>query len=560
MTVAQRTREFATLRTLGASRRQVLRSVLLESAAIGALASVCGLALGFGLFKALEALFTGLPQAGTVFATQTVVVTIAVGTGVTLLAGLFPALRATRVPPISAVREGAVLPVGRFHRSKPYVAGCLIAFAALAIAVGVLSGGGAKAVLVPAAGGMLLLFIGFAMISSHLVAPLIRVVGVPARRVGGSMGRLASANAGRNPSRTAATAAALMIGLALVTFVAVLASGLETSTKDDLTRQVTSDYVVVPDTNASATYIDAATGPAIASVPGVTSVSAVRSDNARILGSTVAVNGIDGKTIGDVYRFAWKDGSDAALADLGNGTIVDSKWAKTHKLSVGSPLQVEASNGTKQTFVVRATYHPKFQAVFGGILIDRSAFDRIFPNPQNGYVFVNVASGANPSATAALAKSLRPFSDVTVQTTTAWIKTQLNDIKTTLAVFYAFLALSVIVSLFGMVNTLVLSVFERTREIGMLRAVGVSRRQLRRMIRHESVITALIGAALGLPLGVLLAAILTRALASQGISFHLPLTQLVIFTFVAVIAGISAAVLPAPRAARLNVHEALQNE
>jgi putative ABC transport system permease protein len=527
---------------------------------IGALASVVGLALGFGLFKALEKLFTGLPQAGTVFSTKTVVVTIAVGTGITLLAGLFPALRATRVPPISAVREGALLRVGRFHRYKPYVAGFLIACAALAIAAGILSGGGAKAVLVPAAGGMLLLFIGFAMISNHLVAPLIRVVGAPARRLGGSAGRLASANAGRNPSRTAATAAALMIGLALVTFVAVLASGLETSTREDLTRQVKSDYVAVADSSASATYFDAATGPAIASVPGVTSVSAVRSDNARVLGSTVPVNGIDGGTIGDVYRFAWKDGSDAVLADLGNGAIVDSQWAKTHKLTVGSPLQVEASNGTKHTFVVRATYHPKFQAVFSLILVDRSVFDRIFPNPQNGYVFVNVASGASPSVTAALAKSLRPFSDVTVQTTTSWIKTQLNDIKTTLAVFYAFLALSVIVSLFGMVNTLVLSVFERTREIGMLRAVGVSRRQLRRMIRHEGVITALIGAALGLPLGVLLAAILTRALASQGISFHVPLTQLVIFSLVAVIAGISAAVLPARRAARLNVLEALQYE
>ena len=149
---------------------------------------------------------------------------------------------------------------------------------------------------------------------------------------------------------------------------------------------------------------------------GVTSVSAVRSDNARVLGSTVPVSGIDGATIAGVYRFAWKDGSDAVLASLGNGAIVDSKWAKTHNLSVGSPLQVEASNGTKRTFVVRATYHPKFQAVFGGILIDRSHFDRMFPNPQNGYVFVNVASGASPSATAALAKSLRPFSDVTVQT------------------------------------------------------------------------------------------------------------------------------------------------
>src|SRR5207248_4851478 len=194
MTVAQRTRELATLRTLGASRRQILRSVLLESAVIGALASLFGLLLGLGLFKGLEILFKGLPQAGTVLAAQTIVVTIVLGTGITLLAGLFPALRATRVPPIAAVREGAALPVGRFHRYKPYVAGALIALAVLAIAAGVLSGGGAKAVLVPAAGGMLLLFIGVAMISSRLVAPLILVVAVPARRLGGSMGRLASAN------------------------------------------------------------------------------------------------------------------------------------------------------------------------------------------------------------------------------------------------------------------------------------------------------------------------------------------------------------------------------
>ena len=560
MTVAQRTREFATLRTLGASRRQVLRSVLLESAVIGTLASVFGLLLGFGLFKALETLFTGLPQAATVISAQTVVVTIVVGTGITLLAGVFPALRATRVPAISAVREGMVLPVGRFHRYKPYVAGAVIVLSVLAIVAGVFSGGGAKAVLVPAAGGLLLLFIGVAMISSHFVPPLISVVGVPARRLGGSAGRLASANSGRNPSRTAATAAALMIGLALVTFVAVLASGLETSTTDDLTRQVTSDYVVVSSPSASATYFDAATGPALASVPGVTSVSAVRSDNARVLGRTIAVNGIDGRTIADAYHFAWEDGSNTVLADLGNGAIVDSKWATAHKLSVGSPLNVEASNGTTRKFVVRATYHPKFQAVFSGIIVDRSAFDRMFPKPQNGYVFVNVSSGASRSATAALEKSLVPFSDVTVQTTSGWIKTQLDDIKTTLAVFYAFLALSVIVSLFGMVNTLVLSVFERTREIGMLRAVGVSRRQLRRMIRHESIITALIGAALGLPLGVFLAAILTRGLASQGVSFHVPLSQLAIFTFVAVFAGISAAVLPARRASRLNVLEALQYE
>jgi putative ABC transport system permease protein len=560
MTVAQRTREFATLRTLGASRRQVLRSVLLESAVIGALASLLGLGLGFVLFKALNTLFKGLPQAGTVISPRTIVVTIAVGTGVTLLAGLFPALRATRVAPISAVREGAVLPVGRFARYKPYLAVVLIALAVLAIAAGVFSGGGASTVLIPAAAGTLLLFIGVAMISSRLVPPLIWLVGAPARRLGGSAGRLASANSGRNPSRTAATAAALMIGLALVTFVAVLASGLESSATDDLNRQVKSDYVVTPTRGASSEYFDVAAGQAVAWVPGVTKVSAVHSDKARVLGSTVSVNGIDGQTIGNVYRFAWKDGSDSALTDLGDGAIVDSKWAAKHKLVIGSPLAIESSDGKTHTFRVRATYHPKFQPVFSGILIDQAAFDRTFPKPQNAYAFVNAASGAAPTITAALKRSLAKFSDVSVNTKAGWIATENKSIKSTLDIFYAFLAMSVIVSLFGMVNTLVLSVFERTREIGMLRAIGVSRRQLRRMIRHESIITALIGAALGLPLGVFLAAILTRATASQGVSFHLPVTQLAIFTLVAVIAGVTAAVLPARRAARLNVLEALQYE
>jgi putative ABC transport system permease protein len=560
MTVAQRTREFATLRTLGASRRQVLRSVLLESAVIGATASAFGLGLGLGLAKALTVLFKGLPQAGTVVSIRTVIVTMAVGTGVTLVAGLFPALRATRIPPISAVREGAVMTAGRFARYKPYVALVLVALAIFAIAAGVFSDGGAQSVLVPAAAGMLLLFVGVAMISSRLVAPLIRIVGLPARLLGGSAGGLASANSARNPSRTAATAAALMIGLALVTFVAVLASGLESSTEDDLNHQVKSDYVVVPDRGADSEYFDTATDAALASVGDVSVISAVRTDKARVLGSTVSVAGIDGQTIGSVYRFAWTDGSDAVLAKLGNGAIVDSKWAKEHKLSLGSPLTVETSAGKSRTFLVRATYHPKFQAVFSGILIERSAFDRTFPKPQNAYTFVNVATGASPAVTAALKHSLARFSDVTVEPTPAWIKTQTDDIKTTLAIFYAFLALSVLVSLFGMVNTLVLSVFERTREIGMLRAIGFSRRQLRRMIRHESVITALIGAALGLPLGVLLAAILTKGLSSQGVSFHIPLIQLLIFTLVAVVAGISAAVLPARRASRLNVLEALQYE
>ncbi len=560
MTVAQRTREFATLRTLGASRRQVMRSVLLESFVIGVFASIVGLVLGFGLAKAMDALFSGLPKASTVVESRTIVVSLVVGTLVTVIAGLFPAMRATRVPPISAVREAAVLPPARFARYKPILAAGVTILAIVTIAAGVFGGGDPKSVLIPAAGGTLLLFIGVAMMSSYLVPPLARFLGIPARLVGGSPGRLAAANSTRNPARTAATAAALMIGLALVTFVATLAAGLESSTKGDLGRQITADYVIHASESSGSTSISKATGSALAAVRGVTSVSGVRADKARILGATESVAGIDGATIAKVYRFAWKDGSDTVLAHLGNGAIVDTTYAKSHHLSVGDPITIETSAGVKRTFHIRATYHPKFQPVLEGVLISRAAFDHTFPNPSNTFTFVNTSTGASPRTTHALTHAVTPFTDVTVDTKASWITIQTNAVKQVLVVFYAFLALSVIVSLFGMVNTLVLSVFERTREIGMLRAVGMSRRKVRRMIRHESIITALIGAALGLPLGLFLAGILTRAFASQGMSFHVPLTQLAVFAVVAVIAGVLAALLPARRASRLNVLEALQYE
>jgi putative ABC transport system permease protein len=553
MTVAQRTREFATLRTLGASRRQVLRSVLLESAVLGAVASVLGVAAGYGMAKGLQVLFKGLPEATTVVAPRTVFASIALGVIITVVAGLLPALRATRVAPISAVREGAVVPPTRFARYRPHAAAVTLVLAVALILVGVLSHGDARSVLVPAGAGTLLLFIGVAMVSTYLVGPLVRIVGAPARRIGGSAGRLAAANSTRTPERTASTAAALMIGLALVTFVAVLATGLEGSLRDDLSRQVRSDLVAVPGGNADTSYISPLSERALASVPGVGAVSGVRGDKARVLGETVPVSGIDGRTIGDAYRFSWTSGSDRVLGHLRDGAIVDSSYAADHHLSVGSRLRLETSEGRSRTFVVRATYHPRFDAVLPGVLIDRRAFDQTFPKPNDIMAFVNAGS-----ATAAdLRKSVSSFTDVDVRSRAAWIAGEVDGIKEALAVFYAFLALSVMVSLFGMVNTLVLSVFERTREIGMLRAVGMSRRQVRRMIRHESIITALIGAALAIPLGVFLAAVVTRGLSSQGVSLHVPWGQLAGFTVVAVVAGLWAAIAPARRAARLDVLDAL---
>ncbi|MBV9415335.1 MAG: FtsX-like permease family protein [Solirubrobacterales bacterium] len=564
ITVAQRTRELATLRTLGASRRQVRRSVMLESLVIGLGASLVGLFAGLGLAKGLNALFVAigvkLPQAGTVLADRTIIVSLLVGTLVTLAAGLFPAIRATRVPPISAVREGAVLPASRHARRRPYVAGVVMLLGLAVILQGLFASSGAASVLVLLGAGTLLLFIGVALVSSYVVRPLAAVVGRPSRTFGGAAGRLAVANSVRNTSRTAATAAALMIGLALIAFVATLGAGLQSSVKDALGKQVKADYVLTPSWHGSMSF-PTQTASALARAHGVEVVSAIRSDQANVFGTSTTVGGVDPATIGAVYRFAWKHGSDLVLAHLGDGAIVTSSYATTHHLVVGSRFTLQSPNGTTRQETVIATYDPpQADPVLPNVVISQAAFDSTFPSPQDAQAFVKVDGGPSAAMSAELKRALTAYPDSKIQTRTGWVTGQAASFNQTLDLFYVLLALSVIISLFGMINTLVLSVFERTRELGMLRAIGMSRRQMRRMIRHESIVTALIGAALGLPLGVLLAALTTRALGSMGIGFHLPGQQLAGFALLAVVAGIAAAALPARRAARLNVLHALQYE
>jgi len=558
ITVAQRARELATLRTLGASRRQVLRSVVLETLIIGVLASAIGMLAGLGLAKGLDALFTALglelPKAGTVLTLRTVAISMGAGTLVTLLAGIFPAIRATRVPPISAVREGAVLPPSRFAPARPYVAAATIVLGIAAIADGIFAGGSAGAVLVPMGAGTLLLFLGVAMISTHLVRPLAAVVGRPARSLGGSAGRLAARNAVRNPGRTASTAAALMIGLALVTFVATLGAGLRDSFAHSLNEQIRADYIVSPGGDADAPVFPVAAGQTLAKTPGVTVASSVRSDRAHVNGETTGVVGVDPATIGRVYRFEITHG--AGLSGLATGAMVPDGYAKDHELAIGSRLTLQTASGTTRSLPVTGTYEPAtVEGLIGGIVIGQATFDSAFPQPGNAYTFVS--GTASPEA---LDAALASYPDAKLDSKAAWIAADQKDLDKTLMLLYVLLALSVIVSLFGMVNTMILSVFERTRELGMLRAIGMSRRQARRMIRHESVITALIGAALGLPLGVFLAAIVTSGLSDQGIGFHLPLGPLAAFTVVAALAGIVAAILPARRASRLDVLRALQYE
>jgi putative ABC transport system permease protein len=560
ITVAQRTREFATLRTLGASRKQVMRSVVLEGLVIGLVASVIGLIAGLGIYKGLNALFVAigadLPKSGTVVATRTIVVGLLVGTIVTLLASILPARRATRVPPIAAVREGAALPPSKLASHSGKLSYGVVAASVAAICAGVFVGGvGTLGVAVLLGGGVIGLFVGIAWVAPRLVEPLARLVGWPGRRTGGIAGELASANSVRNPSRTASTAAALMIGLTLVTVVAVLGAGLRSSVEGAVTDQVKADYILDSDSNIS---FCAAEGDTLAGVEGVDAASHVRTDTALVAGEESDVTGIDPATIDSFYTFDWVRGDDRTVPGMGvDDAVVAKAYADDHGVAVGERLEVQSASGDKRTVTVRGIYDPpQIDQMLGMVSITQEAFDETFPQPKNRFTFL----AADASAQSALEAAAKPFNDAKLHTGETFAKDYTQDFASFLNLLYVMLAFSVVVSLFGMVNTLVLSVFERTRELGMLRTIGMTRRQARRMIRHESVITALIGAALGLPLGVFLAALVTQALSQYDVGMSIPVPMLVAFTVVAILAGIAAAVIPARRASRLDVLDALHYE
>jgi putative ABC transport system permease protein len=564
ITIAQRMREFATLRTIGASRRQVLRSVILEAFVIGALGSLVGLFLGLALAKVLNRLFIAiginLPQGSTVFATRTIVVSLVVGTLITLLASLRPARRATRVPPIAAVREGSVLPTSRWARFGPAAALTVLLLAIGLVCVGSLASGLATAPRLLALGvGVLLLFFGVSMNAAKAVRPLAKVLGWPAQHIGGAPGILARDNASRNPSRTASTASALMIGLALVTFVALFAQGLRKPFEDAVDQLFIANYAVTA--SGSFLPISAGAGKSLQGKPGVEVVSAVRAGSAQFLGGAHNLSAVDAK-MPKVIHLDWRVGSDAVPARLGgSGFFTDTDYAKKHHLRADSAVRFQFPNGKLTTLRLIGTYKkPKGGTPFGEAIISTTLFDRQIPRPQDQMVLVNTPGGVSDANTQTLKNDVRGFADAKVQTRDQFKKSYLKPINQLLNVLYVLLGLSVVVSLLGIVNTLVLTVFERTREIGMLRAVGMTRVQMRMMIRYESIVTSLMGAAFGIAVGVFLALLVTHALSSQGIVFAVPYLQLVYFVLAAILVGILAAILPARRAAHLNVLEALQYE
>ncbi len=636
ITIAQRTREFATVRTLGASRKQVLGSIVVESLVVGTLASITGLFLGLGLAKLLFSLFDAagftLPNQGLIFEIRTVVIALLVGILVTLIASLRPAIRATRVPPIAAVREGATLPVSRFARFRTAGSVVVIAVGLAALLWSLFGANGTGPVLIFLGIGAVLVFLGVAFFAVRIVQPLSALVspigtwavvaltilvwpfwtlpfwllryglfgpGGGLKRLGAvvaggvlnvllflivlvmwvrravtswepewpaefpgvlpdrTMNRVATENARRNPQRTASTASALMIGLALVTLVSVLAAGVISTFEGAVDDIFTSDYAITAQNNFSPIPTDAA--EAAAKTPGVDAIASVRTAEGRVFGKTEFLTATE-PDAGKVLTIEWKDGSQAVFANLGsNGAFVDDGYADDHNLGIGSPVVVQAPSGQNINLVVKGIFDPPTGgSPFGHVTMSSATFDDAYPDPENLFTFITMQGGETAANTAALEQRLEDFPNAKSQTRDEFVDNQIGPLRSILNILYLLLALSVFVSFFGIINTLVLTVFERTRELGMLRAVGMTRRQVRRMVRHESVITALIGGALGLVLGIALGALLVARL--DFIAFSLPVGQLIVFAIAAIVVGIVAAIFPARRAAKLDPLEALQYE
>jgi putative ABC transport system permease protein len=636
ITIAQRTREFATLRTLGASRSQIVLSIGVESLVVGVLASLVGLALGLGLAKGLSALFDKigftLPKAGMVVETRTIVASLLVGIVVTLLASLFPALRAIRVAPIAAVREGAVLQPWLSPLVRALVGAALGAMG-FALILFALFGHGlsTKAVLFSLGGGAVLVFVGVALFAGKIVRPLSAAVhpiavvavmvlsiivwplwslpwwllrigiyggkSVPAR-IGAFAGgfvlnpflgvvaiiaairnalrpwdrdplefpsvfpdmtidELAADNTRRNPQRTATTAAALMIGLALVTLVSILASSVVGSFTGAVEKIFVADYALTASNNF--TPIPTSVADSLRDVPGVKAVTSVRAGEAGAYGKTIQLTGVT-EGAAQTMHLDWKDGSDAVYDTLGkDGAFVDDGYADDHQLAVGSPITVLTPRYQILHVTVRGIFKPPSGgSPFGPITISSALFDSAMPSPVDVFSLISMSGGETDANTARLDAALKEFPIAKVQTKQEFIDNQTQGLSVVLNILFVLLAFSVVISFFGIVNTLVLTVFERTREIGMLRAIGMTRRQTRRVIRHESVITSVIGGVLGIALGVVFGILLVSRI--KEIDLHFPLMQLVVFGLAAVVVGIVAAILPARRAAKLKPLEALQYE
>jgi putative ABC transport system permease protein len=571
ITVAQRTREFGLLRTLGSSRGQVLRSVVYEGLLLGAVGAALGLLGGIVLAPALDQLFKSfgadLPDSGTVLATRTIVVSLLVGVGVTVLAGLPPALRATRVPPLAAMREGVEIPPRKPITHGRYAVPILLVLVVVRLVVAIVQGEGVGTIAIVVAIGLALTFVRMRQRARgrryRLTRALARGIGSLVRWRG-ITGQLAEENSIRQPGRTLVTAAALTVGLALVTFVAVLADGTKATINRAVDRSFAGNLIVENSSVNQEATIPAVLAPAVRRVQGVAAVTPIAFTVGRLRGSSsnATITAIEPQTFGEVYKVEWAHGSNATLLALDeSGAIATKGYADEKHLHVGKTVLVLTPTGRHVPLRIVGIASDNAR-LLGNLTISLALARNAFGQRDDALAFVSYAPGytnaqVQPAVNRLLASA---FPQARSRTASQFKQDQANQINTLLALIYVLLALSVIVSLFGIVNTLILSIYERTRELGMMRAIGTSRRQVRQMIRYESVITALIGGVLGIVVGVIGAIATSIALSGEGYVQAWPVGTLFVLLLAAAFAGVLAAALPARRAAKLDMLRAISGE
>ena len=545
--VAQRQKEMALLRALGASNRQVTRSVLLEATVVGLISSIAGVVAGIGVVKLLKALLDAfgfdIPAGPVVVAMSTIALCLAIGTIVTLVSAVIPARRAGRIPPIAAMRAVAI---DRAASSRRRI---VVGSSILAVGIGSLVAGLSGGTIALVGFGALVTFIAVAVLAPVLARPAARIIGAPMARFGGVSGTLGRENAMRTPKRTASTAAALMIGVALVGFIMTFAASAKASINRSIDRDFHGDYVL--DTG---TYgvggVSHTLATDLATRPEFSAVTASRVTTAAVDGEVTDLNSFDAATVTSIFDIEPQQGD---IANLGtDGIAVEDGYATEHGLTLGSKVPVTFAEGAT-TLTVEAIFGDETWT--GSTFVDHAVLNSFGIDPLDAKVYVRDAPSVD-SATArtALEQAATNYPSVEVMDHSEFKASKAGDINTLLNLIYALLGLAIVIALIGITNTLALSIFERTRELGLLRAIGMTRSQLRATVRWESMIIALFGTLLGLSVGLFFGWSVVHALADQGFtSFVVPTGSLLVVGAIAAIAGVAAAVLPARRAARLDV-------
>jgi putative ABC transport system permease protein len=557
--VAQRTRESALLRAVGASRGQVFAAIVGESIAVGIVASVAGMFGGVGVALGLKGVFSAfagsLPAGGLVFKSSTVIISLIVGLVVTVLAGVMPAVRASRTRPIAALREVAT-EGATASRPRAVAGAILVSLGVVIVLTAVISGGGG--VLARAGLGSVLVLVGMVVFGPVVARTASGTIGRPFARLRGITAVLARQNAMRNPRRTSGTAAALMVGVGVVTLFTVFAASLKASANHAISTTFAGDLVV-----RAKGFGDTGLSPALAgrleTLPPVARTVGIGSGVALVAGTGHQLTVVDPAKLPGVFDLKVTRGSLTSLGD--RDMAIDTKAADNKHWTIGTMVPIGFTDGTSAAFRVGAIYKPAGPQ--SGYIITRTAWAPHAQQQSDVVVLVKLKPGADlTQAKAAITRFVVPYGAPTVQDRKEYVRSVGNMVNRLLALVYVMLLLAIVIALMGIGNTLSLSIYERTRELGLLRAVGETRGQVRGMVRWEAVIVALFGTVGGVLLGVFLGWSLVKAAqSSQGISrFSASPPQLILVLILGALAGVLAGWRPARRAARLDILRAIATE